>query len=437
MAFTKSNVEELSAALGEPGWVLDRRLEAWRSFEALDIPNEKEEPWRYTDLRRLRFDLDQFTPALPKAITRVSNEAEELVRQEGDRAGYLIQRDADVAHVELDPSLAGKGVILSDLNSAIQEHGDLIKDHLFKDLAHENVFKALHRSLFCGGTFLYVPKGVTVALPIEGQHWIEQSGFATFPHTLIVVEEDAEVVYFERLQSSVDKPSLSDAGLEVAAGRAARISIVSLQELGPEVWHFQSQRTATEADVQLRSLVVTLGARFSRNEVSTVIEGERSAIEMLGLYFAESGQHFDFRTLQDHVAGQSKSDLLYKGALKDESRAVYAGLIRVNKGAAYTDAYQTNRNLVLSDHAKADSKPELEIENNEVKCSHAASVSQIEENELFYLQSRGIPNHEAQRLIVHGFFEDVVSRIRNTEIRTVLLEAIETKLAGSARAQAA
>jgi Fe-S cluster assembly protein SufD len=437
MAFTKSNVEELSAALGEPGWVLDRRLEAWRSFEALEMPHEKEEPWRYTNLRQLKFDLDQFTPALPKAARQVSEEAEELVRQEGERSGYLIQRDADVAHVELDPSLTSKGVILANLNSAIQEHGDLIKDHLFRDLAHESIFKALHRALFCGGTFLYVPKGVTVALPIESQHWIEQSGFATFPHTLIVIGEDAEIVYFERLQSSVDQPSLANAGVEVAAGRAARISLVSLQELGSQVWHFQTQRAATGADVQLRSLVVTLGGRFSRNEVSSVIEGERSNIEMLGLYFAESGQHFDFRTLQDHVAGQSKSDLLYKGALKDESRAVYAGLIRVNKGAAYTDAYQTNRNLVLSDHAKADSKPELEIENNEVKCSHAASVSQIEENELFYLQSRGIPKDQAQRLIVHGFFEDVVSRIRNAEIRTVLLDAIEAKLAGSAEEQAA
>ena len=437
MPFTKSNVEELSAALGEPGWVLDRRLDAWQSFEASELPHEKEEPWRYTDLRRLKFDLDQFAPALPKSTSRVSEDAEALVKEEGDRAGYLIQRDADVAHVELDPSLANKGVILADLNSALEEHGDLIKDHLFKDLANESIFKALHRALFCGGTFLYVPKGVTVALPIEGQQWIEEPGFATFPHTLIVVEEDAEIVYFERLQSSVDQPSLSNGGLEVSAGRAARVSLLSLQELGSQVWHFQSQRCATEADVQLKSLVVTLGGRFSRNEVSSVIEGERSGIEMLGLYFAESGQHFDFRTLQDHVAGQSKSDLLYKGALKDESRAVYAGLIRVNKGAAYTDAYQTNRNLVLSDHAKADSKPELEIENNEVKCSHAASVSQIEENELFYLQSRGIPNDEAQRLIVHGFFEDVLSRIRNAEIRAVLLEAIETKLAGTSSIKAA
>ena len=434
MPFTKQDVEELSAALGEPGWVLDRRLEAWGIFDNLDLPREKDEPWRYTDLRRLKFNLDQFTPALPGRTDRTTAAAEALVEEEGDRAGYLIQRDSDVVHAELDPALEAKGVILSDLNSAIAEHGDLIKDHLFTRLTNDNLFQALHAAMFSGGTFLYVPKGVTLALPVESQRWIDRPGIAAFPHNLVIVEEDAEVVYFERHESTAEGPSLSIGGGEVVAGRAARLSIVSLQEYGNEIWHFQTQRATTAADVMLRSLVVTLGGRFSRNEIETSIEGERSTVDMLGLYFAEQGQHFDFRTLQDHVAGQSKSDLLYKGALKDESRAVYAGMIHVGKQAAFTDAYQTNRNLVLSDHAKADSKPELEIENNEVKCSHGASVSQIEENELFYLQARGIPEAEAQRLIVNGFFEEVVTRVSIGEIRRVLIEAISAKLEATAEA---
>jgi Fe-S cluster assembly protein SufD len=434
MPFTKQHVEELSAALGEPGWVLDRRLEAWGIYESLELPKEKDEPWRYTDLRRLKFDINQFEVAQPGRTDKTTTAAEALVEEEGDRAGYLIQRDSDVVHVELDPALKEKGVILSDLNTAIAEHGDLIKDHLFTRLAKDSMFQALHAAMFAGGTFLYVPKGVTVALPVESQRWIDRSGIAAFPHNLVVVEEDAEVIYFERHESTAEEASLSIGGAEVVAGRAARVSVVSLQEYGNQIWHFQTQRATTAADVMLRSLVVTLGGKFSRNEIATSIEGERSMIDMLGLYFAEQGQHFDFRTLQDHVAGQSKSDLLYKGALKDESRAVYAGLIHVGKNAAFTDAYQTNRNLVLSDHAKADSKPELEIENNEVKCSHGASVSQIEENELFYLQARGIPEAEAQRLIVNGFFEEVVSRISIGEIRTVLLDAIAAKLGATAEA---
>ena len=434
MPFTKQDVEELSAALGEPGWVLDRRLEAWGIYESLELPREKDEPWRYTDLRRLKFDLGNFEPRLPGRADKPTAEAEALVQEEGDRAGYLIQRDSDVVHVELEPALKEKGVILSDLNTAIVEHGELIKDQLFQGLSKDNLFQALHAAMFCGGTFLYVPKGLTIALPIESQRWIDHPGISVFPHNLVIVEEDAEVIYFERHQSTVDKPSLSIGGREVSAGRASRVTLVSLQEYGNDIWHFQTQRATTSPDVMLRSLVVTLGGRFSRNEISTTIEGERSSVDMLGLYFAEQGQQFDFRTLQDHVAGQSKSDLLYKGALKDESRAVYAGLIRVNKHAAFTDAYQTNRNLVLSDNAKADSKPELEIENNEVKCSHAASVSQIEENELFYLQARGIPKDEAQRLIVNGFFEEVVSRISIGEVRSVLLDAIAAKLSNNAEA---
>jgi Fe-S cluster assembly protein SufD len=434
MPFTKQDVEELSAALGEPGWVLDRRLEAWGIYESLDLPKEKDEPWRYTDLRRLKFDLGQFALARPGRTNKTTTAAEALVEEEEDRAGYLIQRDSDVVHVELDPALREKGVIFTDLNSAIAEHGELVKEQLFRRLPNDNIFQALHAAMFCGGTFLYIPKGVTIALPIESQRWIDRAGIAVFPHNLLIVEEDAEVIYFERHQSTAREPSLSIGGGEVAAGRASRVSLVSLQEYGNQIWHFQTQRTTTSADVMLRSLVVTLGGRFSRNEIATIIEGERSTVDMLGVYFAEQGQHFDFRTLQDHVGGQSKSDLLYKGALKDESRAVYAGLIRVNKSAPFTDAYQTNRNLVLSDHAKADSKPELEIENNEVKCSHGASVSQIEENELFYLQARGIPRPEAERLIVNGFFEEVVSRISIGEIRTVLLDAIAAKLSNQAEA---
>lgn len=429
MGFTKKDVEELSAALSEPGWVLDRRMEAWGSFESLELPHEKEEPWRYTDFRRLKFQLDEFAPTRPKSATDITKQAEALVEQEGDRAGYIIQRDADIVHVELDPGAAEQGVILTDLNTAIREHGDLVKEHLFQELdPGRHIFTALHGALFSGGSFLYVPKGVTIAAPIESQRWIDEPG-AIFPHTLVIVEEDAEVTYFERFRSTNSAPALSNGGFELTAGRASRVNVVTLQEYSDPVWQFQTHRASLGADVSFKSLVVNLGGRFARHEVEAAIRGERSSIDMLGLYFAERDQHFDFRTLQDHIAGSSRSDLLYKGAVKDRSRAVYSGLIRVGKKAAFTDAYQTNRNLVLSDQAKADSKPELEIENNEVRCSHAASVSQMEENELFYLQSRGIPRLQAERLIVNGFFEDVVSRITLGEVRMVLLEAIERKLA--------
>jgi Fe-S cluster assembly protein SufD len=431
MAFTRDDVEGLSAELGEPGWVLERRLSAWSLAEKMELPTERDsEDWRYTDFRRLKFKLDPFRPARPASATEVIPEAEALLREEGERAGYLIQRDADVVRTDLDPAIADRGVILTDLGTAIREHGDLVKDHLFAEIdPSHHLFTALHQALFCGGTFLYVPRGVTVALPIESQRWIDEGGSAIFPHTLIVVEEGGEVEYFERFQSiPLDAPSLSNGGLEIIAGQGSRVSFVSLQEYGEEVWHFQVQRAVSDRDVSLKSLVVTLGGRFSRVETGSVIRGQGSTSEMLALYFAQHNQHFDHRTLQDHVGAGSTSDLLYKGAVKDESRAVYSGLIRVHEKAAKTDAYQANRNLVLSDHAKADTKPELEILNNDVRCTHGASVSQLEENEIFYLQTRGLERAEAERLIVNGFFEDIIGRIQIEEIRGVLSEAIQKRL---------
>jgi Fe-S cluster assembly protein SufD len=257
---------------------------------------------------------------------------------------------------------------------------------------------------------------------------IETSAGAAFPHTVVVVDEDAEIVLLERFASGDGAAGLVNGSLEVFAGARARVRVVTLQEHGDQVWHFHTQRVTTGLDTTLQSLAISLGGRFSRSVVETALRGEHGSVEMLGLYFADDGQHFDFRTLQDHVAAASTSDLLYKGALKDHSRTVYSGLIRVNEGASKTDAYQANRNLVLSDEAKADSKPELEILNNDVRCTHGSTVGQINDEELFYLQARGISRHEAERLIVKGFFEDVIGRLSNAELRGLLEEAIERKL---------
>jgi Fe-S cluster assembly protein SufD len=422
MGFSRQDLD-VAGARG-PGWLTERRLAAWDLFEKLELPKEKDEPWRYTDLPRLGFELDAFTAAPP------SEAAPEPVALEEGRSGVLIERPGAAAQRALDPDLEAKGVILTDLGTALAEHADLLEAHLFADARYgDNLFSALHAALAAGGSFLYVPARVTVPLPIESRQRVDAAGSAVFPHSLVIVEDDAEVLFLERFGSpELESPALAGPALDVVAGPRSRVRIVSLQDHGDDLWHFGTQRTVSGRDTTLQSLVVTLGARFSRTIVETSLRGEHGSSEMLGLYFAEAGQHFDFRTLQDHVAPASTSDLLYKGALKDHSRTVYSGLIRVNTGAAKTDAYQANRNLVLSDEAKADSKPELEILNNDVRCTHGSTVGQIDEEQLFYLQARGINRHEAERLIVKGFFEDVIGRLTNAEIRGLLEEAIERKL---------
>lgn len=406
MGFSQSDVEALSAALGEPSWLRERRLEAWGYAEKLDLPREKDEPWRYTDLRRLKFSLDTFAATDP-----------------GVSAGSL-------AIGQLDPAAAERGVVVSSLHDGLASHPEVVQKALFSGTnPGQDVFAALHVALFSRGAFVYVPAGVTVALPIEITHELAAGGVGFFPHDVVVVEEGAEVVVIGRYRSG-DLPaaSLSDAGVDLVAGPGSRVSYVSLQEYGTGVWHFLNQRATVDRQAVFSSLVVSLGARFSRAQVESALVGEQAELSMMGLYFAEGEQHFDMRTLQDHVAPNCRSDLLYKGALKDHSHTVYSGLIRVHEGAEKTDAYQANRNLVLSDHAKADSKPELEILNNDVRCTHGSTVGQVDEDQLFYLESRGISPEEATRLIVEGFFEDVINRLRVEPVREALHAAIDRKL---------
>jgi len=236
------------------------------------------------------------------------------------------------------------------------------------------------------------------------------------------------VTFIDRYASPDLTRALSDAVVEIHAGPASRVRYVSIQEWGEGVTHLGIQRTRLSRDVDFRAVAVGFGASLARAEAETILAEPGGFSEMLGVFFADGSQHFDHRTEQDHEAANCTSDLLYKGALRDESRAVYSGWVHVRPGAQRTDAMQTSRNIVLSDRAKADAIPNLEIEANDVRCGHAASVGPVEEETLFYLQSRGIPRKEAERLIVFGFFQEVLDRIPLPEVREGVAHAIEQEL---------
>lgn len=398
---TRPAVEALSQALGEPGWLLDRRLNAFDIFEKLELPDPKSEEWRYTDVRG--FDFDRF--AAPEPVG---------------------------AEVRLPQDLASQGVVFADLRSAFSQHSDLLKEHFFTDVAvDEHKFTALHGAFVSEGVLVYVPKGVEVEQPLELVRRVPAGG-SVFPHTTIVVGENASLTFVDRFSSpDLDSPALCSSVVEVEAQRGATVNYVSLQEWGRGVQHFQTQRFSGRRDATVRSVAVNLGSDFARTQVESALIGEGSFSEMLGLYFAESEQHFAQRTLQAHDAPHATSDLLYKGALKERSRSEYSGLIRVSKVAQGTDAYQANRNLVLSEDALAKSIPQLEIEANEVRCTHGATVSPVEEEHLFYLMSRGIDRVTAQKLIVFGFFKEVLDRIRIPALREELSQSISAKVEGA------
>ena len=399
--------ERLSHELAEPSWLTERRLQAYDVFEKLDFPDPKGEAWRYVDVRG--FDFDGFRA--PEGRVRVPDLPREL-------------RDI--------------GVIFTDISTATKEHAELVQEHFFTEVPiDEHIFTALHGAFYSNGLLIYVPRGVEIAVPLEILRDVP-SGGSTFPHTTIVVEEQGSLTFIDRFKSgSSDQPSLSSSVVEVEAGAGATVNYISLQEWGRNVSHFQTQRFVGHRDSTVRSLVVNLGSAFARTQVESVLKGEGSFSEMLGLYFADSDQHFAQRTLQGHEAQHTTSDLLYKGALKESSRSEYSGLIKVEKGAQGTDAYQANRNIVLSEDAVARSIPQLEIEANEVRCTHGATASPVEEEHIFYLMSRGIDRVTAQKLVVFGFFGDVLDRIRVPAIRDELSRAIATKVEGEQRLEVA
>jgi Fe-S cluster assembly protein SufD len=290
-------------------------------------------------------------------------------------------------------------------------------------------FTAMHAAFRTGGTFLYVPPAVTIELPLQTLTYLDADGAAIFPHTLIVVGQDAEVTFIDRYASPQLERALSVAVTEIHAGPGSRVRYVSLQEWGEGVTHLGIVRTRLSRDVDFRSVAVGFGASLARAEAESVLAEPGGSSEMLGIFFADGTQHFDHRSEQEHVAPNCTSDLLYKGALRDSSRGVYSGWVHVRKEAQRTNAMQTSRNILLSEHAFARSIPNLEIEANDVRCGHAASVGPVEEEQLFYLMSRGIPRHEAQRLIVFGFFNEVLQRIPVVEVRDSVSHAIEQELA--------
>lgn len=414
------------AGAQDEAWLRELRESAWKVYEQTPLPTRKLEEWRYTDVSKLA--LDHVRPADP--VHEVPAEARALFEGR-DAAGTVLQVDASVVEVRLDEELRERGVILMDLATAAREHPELVQEHLAtRALPPEaGKFAALNAALWTGGVFVYVPRGVRIEKPIRVARWISKPGIAVFPRTLVIADEGSHLAYVDEFASpDFDEPAVSIGGVEVFAGDDADVQYVSLQLWGRGVRHLAVQRTLAERGSNLDSLVVNLGASVARVDLAARLEGPGSRSDMLGLCFGRGDQHFDHNTRQDHVADHATSDLLYKGALYDRAHSVFRGIIKVFPGAQRTDAYQTNRNLLLSTEAGAESLPNLEIEADDVKCSHGATVGQLDEEEVFYLMSRGMSRVDAERLVIFGFFNDVLGRLPLPGVVEELRAEIERRI---------
>ncbi|HSJ13060.1 MAG TPA: Fe-S cluster assembly protein SufD [Longimicrobiales bacterium] len=412
----------------EPDWLREQRAAAFAAFERLPLPTTKLEEWRYTDPAKLKWDRVGVAPADVAA----DETAARAVLAGKESGGHVIVAGLRVVEIALSEELRAKGVLLMELAQAAREYGELVMSHLGKALPEDaGKFAAQNAAFWSAGIFLYVPRGVRIETPIRVVRWIDQAGFAYFPRTLMVAGEASQVGLVEEFVSpDLASATFSSGAVEVFAAASAQVRYVAMQRWGRNVHHLSTQRTVAQRDANCDSLVVNLGATVARVELHAALRGPGARSDMLGLYFAQHDQHFDHSTRQDHEVPHATSDLLYKGALDDRSRAIFRGLIKVFPKAQRTDAYQTNRNLILSRNAEATSLPNLEIEADDVRCSHAATVGQLDREELFYIMSRGVARREAERLVVFGFFGEVLERLPMPEVVRELRGAIEEKIAG-------
>ncbi|HET9014917.1 MAG TPA: Fe-S cluster assembly protein SufD [Thermomicrobiaceae bacterium] len=432
--FSRQAVEELAGLRREPEWVREQRLAAWDAFEAIPMPVRTDEEWRRTDIRRLPIDAVAPFGTMPERVAGPADLPVEVTALLGDdqrRAGLAVQIDSAAVYAELSPELAEQGVIFTDLATAVERYPDLVRRHFMTDAvpASENKFAALHGAFWSGGTFVYVPRNVRIETPLRAQVYARTPGAAIFPHTLIVAEEGASVVVVDAWASAPsDEPAIASSVVEIIAGDAAQVRYIQLQDWGRNVWNFVTQRAILGQDAVVNTLDVALGSRLSKSLIASHLAGPGSLAEMLGLYFADGTQHLDHQTRQMHISPYATSDLLFKGAIKDRARTVYSGAIKVYPNAQRTDAYQANRNLILSRTARADTMPNLEIGANDVRCTHGATVGQVEEEYIFYLMSRGINRTEAVKLIVDGFFDEVIERVPVPEVQETVRAAIARKI---------
>jgi Fe-S cluster assembly protein SufD len=433
--FTREALEALSGSRQEPDWMLQKRYEGWYHYEELEPPL-----WRRTDISKLKWEeLIPYAPAQAPVtnLDVMPPKLHEALGIYGERAGLLVQRDSARVFLDLLDELQAQGIVWTDMTTAVHEYPELVQKYFMEDAVAvaADKYSALHAAFWNGGTFLYVPKNVTVDLPFVSVLWQEMPQLAVFPHTLLVAEAGSSVTLVSELLSMGCEacPNSYHGGVtELFVGSGASVRYINTQDLGRQVYDLRSQTALLDRDSRLDWLSVTLGGRLSRSSQHSLLRGPGAEARVTGLYLPDGRQHVAMDTLQDHVAGNCTSDLLYQGALLGKSRSVYEGTIRAWPGAQKTNAYQSNRNLLLSKMARADSLPRLEIEANDLRCTHGATVSQVDDEQVFYLMSRGIAREDAVRLIVEGFFQPSLDRLPETlkGLRERLMESIAAKLRG-------
>ncbi|MBK9049515.1 MAG: Fe-S cluster assembly protein SufD [Chloroflexi bacterium] len=426
--FSRESVLELSAKFNEPDWMRELRLQAWAVYESLPMPTTNDEEWRRSDLRR--FKLNEMGPSLNghgSAETVPSYLGEQLTEEVV--GGTLVQVDGVTSKYELSDELKAQGVIFCDMHTAVADHGDLVRKYFMTQAVkvEEGKFAALHGAFWRGGTFLYVPKNVRAAAPLHSVLW--STNGKSFSHTLVVLDTGSEAIFMDEYASATgDKPGFHNGAVELLVGDIASLIYASLQDFGTNVWQINHERGRVGRDAKLDWVTSAMGTRFTKAFQTVELDKQGGWARMSGIFFTQGRQHFDLDTQQNHNAPNTVSDLLYKGALRDKSRSVWQGMIKALPNAQKIDGFQANRNLMLDKQSRADSIPGLEIEADDVRCTHASTVGKLDDEEIFYLMSRGIARQTATRMVVQGFFDPIMQRIPFERLRDRIANRILEKV---------
>lgn len=430
--YTLADVDALSDKNNEPQWLRECRHASWEVYEDLPMPSLKDEDWRRTDYRHIHWDeaspVIQANGATLETVPAANRDP--LVGSEG---GTMVFVDGKLVHYHFADELKQQGIIFSDLLTASKENEALVRPNLMTKavLPTDGKFAALHGALWTHGVFVYIPRNVAAELPLHVVMYNTHDG-ASFGHVLVVVEENAQATMQVEYASAPGQVHSTYIGAtELLVGNAANLRYVSLQDWNRQTFEFSHQRGRVGRNAQLDWIMGVMGSTLTKAYIELEADGQGANGRISGFFFADHDQLFDLDTQQNHNAPLTVTDLLFKGAAKDEARTVWQGMIKSLPKMQKIDGYQANRNLVLSDDARMDGIPGLEIEADDVKCSHAATFGTLEEQPIHYLMSRGIPRNQAELMVIDGFFDELLQRVPFERVRERLLEAIEAKIIGS------
>jgi len=430
--YTLADVQAVSNQNQDTQWLREMRESSWQVYESLPMPTMQDEAWRRTNYQSIRWnEAEKRIPANGANISTVPAYRLEPLVGEGE-GGRLVFVDGKLVDYTFNADVKTQGVVFADLVSASKSHESIVRANLMTKavLPSDGKFAALHGALWNYGAVLYVPRNKAIEVPFHIVIYNTHSG-ANFGHVLIILEENAQAtVQVEYASADTSEHATYIGVTELLVGDSANLKYVALQDWNRNTYEFSHQRARVGKDANLDWIIGNMGSKLTKAQLEIDIDGYGATARMSGFFFADKDQLFDLDTQQNHNAPRTTSDLLFKGAAKDNARTVWQGMIKSLPDMQKIDGYQVCRNLMLNTEVRMDAIPGLEIEADDVKCSHAATFGTLEEHILFYLMSRGITRPQAQLMVIDGFFDELLQRVPFERVRERLQEAIEAKILG-------